>query len=115
VLNVNADTIAYKIAIALKAEKYINVTNTPGILKDIKDPNSVLSYLDIQMLETLKGDGLLSGGMLPKAESCAAAIRGGVKRAHIINGQDPESLLKEVFTNEGCGTLIVERIEKNGH
>ena len=110
VLNVNADTVACQIAIALKAEKYINITNAPGILRDVKNPQSLLSYLDIQMVETLKNDGMLSGGMLPKAASCLAALRGGVKRAHIINGQETDSILKEVFTNEGCGTLIVEKI-----
>jgi acetylglutamate kinase len=114
ILNVNADTVAQKIAVALKAEKYINVTNTGGILKDVNNPNSVLSYVDIRRVESLKSDGILSGGMLPKAESCIAALRGGVKRAHIINGQESDSLLKEIFTNEGCGTLIVERIESNG-
>lgn len=113
ILNVNADTIACQIAIALKAKKYINITNAPGILQDIKNPQSLLSYVDIQMVETLKHDGILSGGMLPKAASCIAAIKGGVERAHIINGQEPDSVLKEIFTNEGCGTLIVERIEKN--
>lgn len=113
ILNVNADTIACQIAIALKAKKYINITNAPGILRDVNNPQSVLSYLDIQMIETLKNDGVLSGGMLPKAASCVAAIKGGVERAHIINGQEQDSVLKEIFTNEGCGTLIVERIEKN--
>ncbi|MFH1017179.1 MAG: acetylglutamate kinase [Pseudomonadota bacterium] len=115
VLNINADTVASKIAVALKAEKYINVTDTPGILKDARDPQSLVSYADIRMVESLRNDGILSGGMLPKAESCLAALRGGVRRAHIINGQEADSLLKEIFTNEGCGTLIVESIEKNGH
>ncbi len=115
VLNVNADTVAQKVAVALKAEKYINVTDTPGILRDVSDPTSLVSYADIRMVESLAGDGLLSGGMLPKAQSCIAALQGGVKRAHIINGQEADSLLTEVFTNEGCGTLIVESIAKNGH
>jgi acetylglutamate kinase len=115
IFNINADTIAAQIAIALKAEKYINLTDAPGILQNVKEPNSLISYMDIQTVEVLKRDGVLSGGMLPKAQSCIAAIQGGVKQAHIINGQETDSLLKEIFTNEGCGTLIVERIEKNGH
>jgi acetylglutamate kinase len=115
ILNVNADTVAERVAVALRAEKYINVTDTPGILRDVADPGSVISYADLQMIESMIHDGQVSGGMLPKARSCVAAIQGGVRRAHIINGQENDSLLKEVFTNEGCGTLIVERIESNGH
>lgn len=115
VFNVNADTVAEKIAVALGAEKLIIVTDTAGILKDLKDVHTLVSYADIQMVESMKNDGLLKGGMLPKAQACVSAVRGGVKRAHIINGLESESLLKEIFTNEGCGTLIVEKIETNGN
>ncbi len=115
ILNVNADTIAQHVAVTLQAEKLIAVSSVPGILKDVGDPKSLVSYADIQMIETMKKDGLIQGGMLPKVDACVAAIRGGVKRAHIISGVEEGSLLTEVFTNEGCGTLIVEKIERNGN
>lgn len=114
VLNVNADTVAQHVAVALRAEKYLNVGATPGILKDVNDPTSLLSYADVEQIEAMKGDGVIRGGMLPKADSCIAALRGGVKRVHIIDGREEDSLLLEVFTNEGCGTVIVEKIERNG-
>lgn len=114
ILNVNADTVAQHVAVALKAEKYLNVGATPGILKDVNDPTSILSYADIDQIGAMKADGVIQGGMLPKVDSCMAALRGGVRRVHIIDGREDDSLLLEIFTNEGCGTVIVEKIERNG-
>lgn len=110
-LNINADTVASALAVALKAEKLILATGAPGILEDASDPSSLVSYLDLDGLRELGKKGSLSAGMMPKATSIESALLGGVKRVHIINFNDPDSLLLEVFTNEGTGTLVVERTE----
>ncbi|MBI5200574.1 MAG: acetylglutamate kinase [Elusimicrobia bacterium] len=111
VFNINADSIAEAVARALKAEKLIVMTDTDGILKDPKDPFSLVSYADIAEVEQLKADGAISGGMLPKVDGAMAALKGGVRRAHIINGTRPGALLTEVFTNAGCGTMLVAKKE----
>lgn len=110
-LNINADTVASALAVALKAEKLILATGAPGILEDASDPDSLVSYLDLDGLNELKQKGSLAEGMMPKAASIESALRGGVERVHIINFNEPDSLLLEVFTNEGTGTLVVERTE----
>ena len=108
VLNINADTVAAAIASALKAEKLILVTGAPGILDDPTDPASLVSYLDLADLERMRSEGRLDAGMKPKADAIKFAVRGGVPRVHVISWQVPDSLLLEVFTNEGTGTLVVE-------
>lgn len=110
VLNINADTIAAQIGAALGAEKLILCTGAPGILEDLADPSSLVSYTDLQGLAGLAAAGSFADGMLPKATAIEAAIRGGVRRVHVISYKVPDSLLAEVFTNEGTGTLIVEDI-----
>lgn len=110
--NVNADTIAARVALAVEAAKYFLVTNVDGVLRDPQDPTTLQTYLDLPQLEGLIAEGLISGGMLPKLAACAEALRGGVPRVHIINGLVPDTLLGEIFTNEGCGTLIVA--QRNG-
>jgi acetylglutamate kinase len=107
-LNINADTVAAAIAVALKAEKLILVTGAPGILEDAADANSLVSYLDLADLERMRAEGRLETGMKPKADAIRFAILGGVPRVHVISWQVPDSLLLEVFTNEGTGTLVVE-------
>jgi len=107
VLNVNADTVASAIACALGAEKLIFLTAVPGILEDRNDPGSLVSYIDLPGLLLLEGHGALEGGMLPKVNAARGAILGGVKRVHIVGFRQPLSLLVEVFTNEGAGTLVV--------
>lgn len=107
VLNVNADTFASAIAVALGAAKLILVTGVRGILRELSDPNSLISHLTLDELEQLEKDGVLAGGMLPKADSIGKALQGGVPRVHVIGFEFADSLLTEVFTNEGCGTLIV--------
>ncbi len=106
-LNINADTVAAAIAAELDAEKLILVTAAPGILEDADDPRSLISFLDRADLDRLKGEGKLADGMLPKAAAVAAALENGVSRVHIISWKVPDSLLLEVFTNEGTGTLVV--------
>jgi acetylglutamate kinase len=110
VLNINADTIAAQIGASLGAEKLILCTGAPGILEDLSDPSSLVSYTDLQGLTALAAAGSFADGMLPKATAIEGAIRGGVRRVHVISYKVPDSLLAEVFTNEGTGTLIVEDI-----
>jgi acetylglutamate kinase len=106
-LNINADTVAAAIGGALSAEKLVLCTGAPGILERLDDPSSVISYTDVKGLRALRDQGSLQGGMLPKATAIEAAIRGGVRRVHVITYKSPDSLLAEIFTNEGTGTLVV--------
>jgi acetylglutamate kinase len=110
ILNINADTVAAAIAAELGAEKMILLTSAPGILEDINDPQSLISYVDRAELDKLKADGKLADGMLPKAAAIDAALANGVSRVHVISYKVPDSLLLEVFTNEGTGTLVVNDI-----
>ncbi|MEJ2602444.1 MAG: acetylglutamate kinase [Gammaproteobacteria bacterium] len=109
-LNINADTVAAAIAAALNAEKLILATGAPGILADPSDPGSLISYLDRKGLEKLRAGGSLADGMLPKAAAIGAALEQGVQRVHVISHKVEDSLLLEVFTNEGTGTLVVNDI-----
>ncbi len=106
-LNINADTVAAAIAAELDAEKLILVTRAAGILEDINDATSLISFIDQKGLATLRDDGKLADGMLPKAAAIDFALGNGVKRVHLISWKVPDSLLLEVFTNEGTGTLVV--------
>lgn len=110
ILNINADTVAAAIAAELGAEKMILLTGAPGILEDINDPQSLISYIDRAELDRLKSEGKLADGMLPKAAAIDAALANGVSRVHVISYKVPDSLLLEVFTNEGTGTLVVNDI-----
>lgn len=110
-LNVNADTIAAQLAIALGAEKLIVCTSVAGLLEDKDDPRRLVSYGDLGTVEELIRQGVVSGGMLPKLAAVGDALRGGVPRVHLIDGTRQHSLLLEVFTNEGCGTMLVLRRE----
>jgi acetylglutamate kinase len=110
VLNINADTVAAAVAAELDAEKLILATGAPGILEDVTDPQSLISYIDRAQLEKLRADGKLEDGMLPKAAAIDSALANGVNRVHVISYKLPDSLLLEVFTNEGTGTLVVSDI-----
>ena len=110
-LNINADTVAAAIGGALKAEKLILVTGAPGIMESLEDPHSLVSYTDLAGLKNLKDKGSLKDGMLPKAKAIEDALRGGVRRVHCISYKTQDSVLAEVFTDEGTGTLIVEDIK----
>ena len=106
-LNINADTVAAAIGAAVQAEKLIMCTGAPGILENAADPGSLISYTDLRGLERLRAQGSLLDGMLPKAQAIEDAIRGGVRRVHIVSYRTGEGILGEVFTNEGTGTLVV--------
>ncbi len=108
-LNVNADTVAARVAMALNAEKLVLCTSVAGLLEDPTDPRRLVSYGDLDTLEELIGRGVVSGGMLPKLAAIGEALRGGVQRVHIIDGTRPHSLLMEIFTNEGVGTMLVRK------
>ena len=109
-LNINADTVAAAIAAELNAEKLILLTGAAGILEDVSDPQSLISYIDRAELDKLRDFGKLADGMLPKAAAIDAALANGVNRVHVISYKVPDSLLLEVFTNEGTGTLVVNDI-----
>ena len=110
-LNINADTVAAAIACELKAEKFMLATGVPGILESAEDQRSLISYIDRAGLRRLRDEGRISGGMLPKLAAIERALSGGVPRVHVISYAIPDSLLLEVFTNEGTGTLVVNDIE----
>lgn len=105
-LNVNADTVAGDIAAALRAKKLISLTDVPGVLKNPKDPESRISRIATGDIEMLIENKTISGGMIPKVTSSGAAVKGGVGQVHIIDGSTPHSLLLELFTDEGIGTMI---------
>jgi acetylglutamate kinase len=106
-LNINADTVAAAIGGALSAEKLVLCTGAPGILENVEDPSTVISYTDIKGLKRLRDGGSIKDGMLPKAAAIESAIRAGVRRVHVITYKSSDSLLAEIFTNEGTGTLVV--------
>jgi len=112
VYNVNADTVAESLAVALRAQKLIFLTGAPGVLRDRTDPATLVTFADPDDLAGLMASGALAGGMRPKVEACIRAATGGVERTHIIDGRAPDALLLEVFTGAGCGTMIVGRKEK---
>jgi acetylglutamate kinase len=105
--NINADTVAGEIAAALNAEKLILLTDTAGILENHKDPSTLYNKLDIQQARELISRGIVSGGMIPKVSCCVRSLAQGVKAAHIIDGRLPHSLLLEIFTDQGTGSMIV--------
>ncbi len=111
VLNINADSVAASIGAALGAEKLILCTGAPGILERRDDPHSLVSYTDLAGLKRLEKSGSLEDGMLPKASAIETAIRGGVRRVHVISYDARDSVLAEVFTNEGTGTMIVADVK----
>jgi acetylglutamate kinase len=106
-LNINADTVAAALAGRLGAEKLILATGAPGILENLDDPRSLISYVDREGLKRLRSEGKLSAGMLPKVTAIEHALSTGVPRVHVISYSQPDGLLLEVFTNEGTGTLVV--------
>ena len=104
--NVNADHAAGAVAAALKAEKLIVLTDVPGVLANLNDPSSLISEMSIAEAEDLLRNGNAESGMAPKLEACITALRGGVHRAHIIDGRQPHAILIEVFTDRGVGTMV---------
>jgi acetylglutamate kinase len=111
ILNINADTVAASIAAEISAEKLILISSAPGILEDSSDNSSLISYLDIEKLERLILEKQITDGMLPKSSAIKFAIEKGVERVHVISYRTTDSLLIEMFTNDGTGTLVVSDIE----
>ena len=108
VYNINADTAAARIAGKLGAESLISLTDISGILMDKNDPESLISKIRVNEVPQLISDGVIDGGMIPKAQCCVNAIRGGVNRVFIIDGRVPHSILIEMLTNEGIGTMFID-------
>lgn len=106
-LNVNADIAAGELAAALKAEKLILMTDVPGVMKDKDDVSTIYREIDIRGARQLVDDGIIAGGMIPKVECCVRCLAQGVSATHIIDGRQNHSLLMELLTNEGVGTMIV--------
>lgn len=104
--NINADTCASKIASALKAEELILLTDVPGVMRDPSDPSSLISSLRLHQVPKLCLEGVIKGGMIPKIDCCVEAVRMGVERSIILDGRIPHSILLELFTPEGAGTMI---------
>ena len=104
--NINADTVAGAIAEALGAEKLVYLTDIEGLRRVVDDPASLIRQTTADEMDELMADGTIAGGMIPKVESCVAAVRSGVRRAHILDGRIPHVLLLEVFTDEGIGTMV---------
>ena len=107
--NINADTVAGAIAEALQAEKLVYLTDIEGLRRKVDDPASLIRQTTVDELDALMADGTIAGGMIPKVRSCVDAVRGGVRRAHILDGRIPHVLLLEIFTDEGIGTMIRSR------
>ena len=105
--NINADDAACAIARALNAEKLAFLTDVEGVYKDPHDPSTLISVLDVEDMHKLLESGTVGGGMLPKLNNCIDAIENGVQKVHILDGRLPHSLLLEIFTSDGVGTMIV--------
>jgi acetylglutamate kinase len=105
-LNLNADTAAGEVAGSIDAEKLIILTDVPGVLRDPSDPSSLIPEIHVDEVPKLIEEGIISGGMIPKIETCVKAIEDGVESCHIVDGRKKHSLLLEIFTTEGIGTMI---------
>ncbi|MCA8979549.1 MAG: acetylglutamate kinase [Planctomycetes bacterium] len=107
VFNINADVVAARVAIALQAEKLVLLTGAPGVMEDINDPTTLISVLSLSQAREAIERGIIKGGMIPKVEEAHHALTNGVRRVHILSGLDPHQLLLEIFTESGCGTMLV--------
>lgn len=107
VYNINADTAAARVAAELNAEKLILMTDIRGLLRDKNDEQSLINVVNVSDVHSLKAQGIISGGMIPKIDCCVEAVRRGVKRAHIIDGRIEHSILIELLTDEGVGTMFL--------
>ncbi len=106
--NINADEVAGRLAAELNAKKLILITDVKGVMRDRNDSSTVISQIKTKDIKEYMDKGIISGGMIPKIKCCFEAIKGGVERAHIIDGRKPHSILLEIFTNEGIGTMITD-------
>jgi acetylglutamate kinase len=110
--NINADTVAGAIAEALGAEKLVYLTDIEGLRRVVDDPSSLIRQTSPDELDALMSNGTIAGGMIPKVESCVRAVRGGVRRAHILDGRIPHVVLLELFTDAGIGTMVESTYKK---
>ena len=106
--NINADTAAGELAAALKAEKLILLTDVRGVLRDPKDPSTLIPQIRLHEVPGLMSSGIIGGGMIPKIECCVNAVENGVHRTHILDGRIPHSILTEMLSHQGIGTMILE-------
>lgn len=106
--NINADEAACAIAKAVGADKLVYLTDVEGLYRDFEDKSSFISRISVTEAEELIANGMIGGGMLPKLSNCTDAVRGGVKRVHILDGRVPHSILLEIFTNKGNGTMFYD-------
>lgn len=116
--NINADEAACAIAKAVGADKLVYLTDVEGLYRDFEDKSSFISRISVTEAEELIADGMIGGGMLPKLSNCTEAVQGGVKRVHILDGRVPHSILLEIFTNKGNGTMFYDDsdgLEDIGH
>lgn len=116
--NINADEAACAIAKAVGADKLVYLTDVEGLYRDFEDKSSFISRISVTEAEELIAGGMIGGGMLPKLSNCTDAVRGGVKRVHILDGRVPHSILLEIFTNKGNGTMFYDDsdvLEDIGH
>jgi acetylglutamate kinase len=109
--NINADTVAGAIALAVGAERLVYLTDVAGLYADYPDETSLISETDTAGIEALLASGKADGGMIPKLRSCVDALQGGVRRAHVLDGRIPHVLLLEFFTREGIGTMIDAKVD----
>lgn len=105
--NINADLVAASIAVGMKADKLVLLTDVPGLLEDKDDSDSLISVLKVSQVPEYVEAGVIAGGMIPKVTCCVEAVTGGVSRTHIVDGRVPHSILLEIFTKEGVGTMVV--------
>lgn len=105
--NINADYVASELAVALKADKFVLLTDVEGIYADSNNKSEIISSLKLDQVQQLIDSGIIEGGMIPKVECCARALKAGVEKAHIIDGRLPHSILLEIFTRKGIGTEVV--------
>ena len=106
ILNINADTVAVEMALDLQADKFLNMTQVPGVLRNLADSGSLITDLTVEQADALIKEGVVRGGMIPKVRTCVEAVRRGIPRAHILNGLEAHAILLELFTDHGAGTLI---------
>jgi acetylglutamate kinase len=112
IYNINADTVASRLAMDMAADKLLLLTSAPGLLEDPADPSSLVSHVSAARAEKMLDSDAIQGGMVPKITTLVEAVRGGVERAHILDGTAEHSLLLELFTKEGCGTMVTTREEE---
>ncbi|MCX4267011.1 MAG: acetylglutamate kinase, partial [Firmicutes bacterium] len=108
-LNVNADLVAGRVAAALQAEKLVLLTDVEGLYRNYNDKTSLISVLPARMVEGLKNQGVITGGMLPKVDCCVQAVKQGVGSVHILDGRVLHCILLEIFTKEGVGTMVINK------